>query len=289
MKKTTFDIQQHITDQFITRLESVENNKWEKPFFGTGGQPVNVASKNAYRGCNTLFLMIQGFSSSTWGTYKQWQEKGAQVRKGQKATPIIFWKPIEKTDKETGEKNSFMLVRSYSVFNAEQVDGYEEPKTDLQDMTTRDKYADNFFKGLDIDTRHSGEGRAYYQPAGNFCHMPNRENFKATSTSTATEGYYSTKAHEYVHATMHESRLNREVPSVAFEECIAEIGSTLVMAYLGLSDSVRDDHIIYVKSWLKALKNDKTWITKAASKAQKALDWMVEKNEIALNGLDQAA
>ena len=138
MKKTTFDIQQHITDQFITRLESVENNKWEKPFFGTGGQPVNVASKNAYRGCNTLFLMIQGFSSSTWGTYKQWQEKGAQVRKGQKATPIIFWKPIEKTDKKTGEKDSFMLVRSYSVFNAEQVDGYEEPKTDLEDITTRD-------------------------------------------------------------------------------------------------------------------------------------------------------
>lgn len=276
MAKAKFDIEQHITNQFIERLEEVDTN-WEKPFFGTGGQPVNVITGKAYRGVNILFLMIQGRESSKWGTYKQWAEKGAQVRKGQKATSIVLWKPVEGKNKDTGDKETFLLVRSYAVFNADQVDGYEEPKIDLTDNTKTIEAADDFFEALDIDTRFSGEGRAYYSPSEDYVHIPNRQNFKATSTSSATDAFYSTWAHEDIHATMHKDRLDRDMGSYAAEELVAEIGSCLIMAHLGLNNTVREDHIKYVKSWLEKLKGDKKFIIKAASKAQKALDWMVEQ------------
>lgn len=278
MKKRT-DIQQQITDTFLARLNDVEAGKWEKPFFGTGTCPVNVTSKKAYRGINVLVLMMAGFSSDVWGTYKQWAEKGAQVKGGQKSTQIVLWKPTEYKDKATGEKKNGMYIAHYNVFNADQVEGYDAPVVDLVDITERHAAADEFFAACGITTSHTSQGRACYIPSVDRVEMPGREYFKATSTSSATDAYYSTLAHEYVHATLHANRLDRNMGSYALEELVAEIGAAMVMAHLGLNNTVREDHIKYVKSWLKELTDDKKAVVTAGSKAQKALDWMVDQQD----------
>jgi antirestriction protein ArdC len=108
--------------------------------------------------------------------------------------------------------------------------------------------------------------------------MPARDEFNATKTSTATEVYYSTLAHENVHATMHKSRCDRSMKSYAAEELVAEIGAAILCEKLSISSEMRDDHVAYIKSWLKALRNDKQFIFTAASKSQTAVDWMDAQN-----------
>ena len=91
---TRFDIHQHITDQIVRAIESGAG-EFRLPWHRTAGsimRPVNVASKQRYRGVNVLTLWAtadaMGYSSGTWGTYRQWAENGAQVRKGEKAAYI---------------------------------------------------------------------------------------------------------------------------------------------------------------------------------------------------------
>ena len=284
MKK---DIKVEVTKQIIAKLEGAVDGKFEMPFKSfASGQPHNVKSGKAYRGINVMITMMAGFASPVWGTYKQWQERGAQVRGGETATTIVFWKPIERRDKDTGEKTRFMLARAYNVFNAEQVDGYEQPApVVLVDEVEASAIADEFFAAQGV-TEKTAAGRAFYSPAGNYVSLPARDHFHATSTSSVTDAYYSTKAHEYTHATSHPSRLDRELGSrfgdegYAFEELVAELGAAMTMNHLGLNATVRDDHAKYIKSWIKVLKDDTNAIFSAASKAQAALDWMVEQQPI---------
>ena len=292
-KYQPIDIQQEITDYFIKNLENVTDG-WEMPFFGGGGA-TNVVTKKAYRGINQIVLSFKayerGYSTDYWATANQFFALGGgerdgkkvltpskyHVRKGEKATRVILWKTFEKENAVTGETETFPVSRAYPVFNADQIEGYEPPVVEVVDNTVKHAHADEFLAALNITTEHSSKGRAFYVPSKDFVHMPNRENFRATKTSTATDAYYSTLAHEYVHATMHKSRLDRDAKDYAKEELVAEIGAAMVMGYLGLNNTVRDDHIKYVKSWLKHLKDDKKFIVQAASKAQKALDWMIEQ------------
>ena len=280
MKK---DIKVEVTNQIIAHLEKGLDGGWEKPFFSSAaGSSFNVKSKKAYRGINIMILAMSGQPSPIWGTYKQWQEAGAQVRKGEKSTTIVFWKPIEKRDPSDGTKDKFMLARAYNVFNAAQVEGYEvaAPTEPAKDETETIAEADAFFEATGIDIK-TAPGGAFYVPSRDYVSMPPRADFKATKTSTVTDAYYSTLGHEVTHATGHKSRLDRSFKGIfgdsnyAAEELVAEIGSAMVMNYLGLNATVREDHSKYIKSWLAALRNDHNAIFTAASKAQAALDWIV--------------
>jgi antirestriction protein ArdC len=296
MKK---DIKVEVTNQIIAHLEKGLDGGWEKPFFsGAAGLSYNVKSKKAYRGINVMILAMSGYASPIWGTWNQWFELGGGKRekvngkwvtttpsrysvKNQKSTAIIFWKPIEK-ENDAGEKYSFLFARGYNVFNAEQVDGYEAPAPTepAKDETETVAEADAFFEATGVDIR-TAPGGAFFVPSMNYVSMPPRTDFKATSTSTGTDTYYSTLAHEVTHATGHKSRLDRSFKGIfgdsnyAAEELVAEIGSAMVMNHLGLNATVREDHSKYIKSWLAALRDDHNAIFTAASKAQAALDWIV--------------
>src|SRR3984957_3130443 len=97
--------------------------------------PINVTSHKPYRGINTLCLWAaaqqKGYERGEWGTYAQWQERGAQVRKGEKSTTVVFWKFANGTaENQDGDENQpstgsrLLFTRGYAVFNAAQVDGY---------------------------------------------------------------------------------------------------------------------------------------------------------------------
>ena len=123
------DIQQQITNTIIDMMETAGAD-WSKEWAAIDA-PHNIASGKNYTGINTLVLsagaVVSGYKSNIWGTYKQWADKGAQVKKGEKATGCIFYKTLEIKDKETDEKKRIPMLREFKLFNAHQVDGFEIP------------------------------------------------------------------------------------------------------------------------------------------------------------------
>lgn len=291
MKK---DIKETITAEIITMIENAQasNSDWTMPFKSLGGKPTNPLTGKAYRGLNALWLGLLGYR--TVATYLQWQKLGYQVQKGGKSVTISA--PMTVEDKKTGE-SKMIGFRPASVFppsevlHAETGEPWVEPEIDAVDLTERLEVADQYVSNLGFDIRHSGEGRAYYQPAGDFIHMPERAAFSATKTSSATENYYSTLLHESAHATGHKSRLDRldlkNKKGYAFEELVAELSAAFLCNQLSVSSAPRDDHAQYLASWLKALDGDNDYIFKAASEAQKVVDWMDAK-QVAVS-LEEAA
>ena len=132
------DVYARVTDAIVAAIESGPGN-WHMPWHHSGSdvtRPVNVASGRAYRGINTISLWasayLRQYSGGIWGTFNQWQALGAQVRKGEKASPGVLWKEIhsrgEEDADEPGDERSRLFVRSFSLFNADQVDGYVQPQ-----------------------------------------------------------------------------------------------------------------------------------------------------------------
>lgn len=274
------DVYETVTNQVIAMMEQHGSN-WVNPFAkrGVNAVPHNLVSKKAYRGINSLLLGWSPYSSPTWATYKQWAEKGCQVRKGEKATGIVFWQFIEKVD-DKGQKQRIPFLRHYAVFNADQVDGYEAPTVTLKDETEVVAAAEDFFRAIPADVRFHDAGKAYYSPLSDKVCVPHRHIFEATPTSTATEAYYSTLAHELAHWTGHHSRLDR-IKTASFgtweyarEELVAELASAFLCATLGISASPRADHAQYLNAWIGRLKDHKREFVSAASAAAKAADFL---------------
>ncbi len=117
-------IYQMVTDQIIKQLEQVNPKDYSTPWFCIGHSPVNIRG-TAYRGINHILLSHSGFGSNIWATYRQWQEKEAQVRKGQRSQIVVLWKLFDETDdsgNSTG-KTGGVMTRYFRVFNSEQVEG----------------------------------------------------------------------------------------------------------------------------------------------------------------------
>lgn len=288
--KTKFDIRQHITNQIIQAIETAGDFQmpWHRQ---SGGMPRNVASGKTYSGVNTLNLWIasqqKGFSSSEWGTFKQWKEKGASVIKGQKGTPVVFYKKLMTEEEEleaelSGEKKPRFALRYSTVFNADQVDGYEpEVAAEIEpvDRVERIERVEAFVEASGARVLHMGQ-QAFYSRSADEIVLPPPERFVGTDTSSPTDAYYSTLLHELTHWTGHESRCHREFGqrfgdrAYAFEELVAELGSAYLCADLGVAVEPRPDHAAYLKHWLEILKNDKSAIFTAAGQAQKAADFL---------------
>lgn len=275
------DLYETVTNRVLEMMETHGSN-WVNPFARKGAslRPYNIASQKAYRGINTLLLGWSEFASPVWGTYKQWNERDCQVRKGEKGNTIVFWQFIEKEDQTV-----IPFLRHYTVFNADQVDGYEAPTLEVTDGAETIAAAEDFFRQVPATIRHSDEGRAFYSPSSDHIQMPHKHVFEDTPTSSATECYYSTMAHELVHWTGHKSRLDRDLKNgfgsegYAREELVAEIGAALLCATLGLSVEPRADHAHYLNGWMSKLADHKREFVSAASAAAKAVDFISAANE----------
>ncbi len=290
------DIFQRVTDVIVKAIEEGAGS-YRMPWRTSGGfanSPINAVTKRPYRGINVLVLWAtaeeKGFKSGTWATYKQWQELGAQVRKGEKSANVVFWKFFdrdEETDNSGGETKSrrIPMARDYWVFSAEQVDGYAPPEEPKASPEERIESAEDFFRNLGFEVQPGGN-RAFYRPETDTVHMPAFDAFKEPLL------YYSVLSHETTHWSGAKHRLDRDLSgrfgseSYAVEELVAELGAAFLCAELGLPTDPREDHAPYIASWLKVLKNDKRAIFTAAAKAQEAVDWM---NRIAGKELEEAA
>ena len=247
--------------------------------------PVNITSGRSYRGLNVISLWMiaeaRQYGSGTWATYQQWQEKGAQVRKGEKSAAVFFWKNLiegqdgertaEASSDEDGNRARF-VARAYNVFNAEQVDGYEAPAVPELSEEERVAKAEAFFAA--IPAKIADGTRACYIPSEDRVEMVPFAHFREA------KGYYSVLAHELTHWSGAKHRLDRDLSgrfgseSYAVEELVAELGAAFIAGQLGLPSEPRIDHAPYIASWLKVLKGDSRAIFTAASKAQAAADYL---------------
>lgn len=281
--KAKTDIHQEITDLIIAQMETCGAN-WIKPFTSGGGRIINRSTKANYNGINIILLGMRG--ASEWASYKQWAGMGANVKKGEKGTKIVFFKPMEKKDAKTGEIARFGFLRYSTVFHIGQVEN--APKSLQDDLpviseAVRIAAVEEYISNTGVDMRSGDPRGAFFSPAGDYVNMPPLEAFTKTKTATATENFYSTTLHELTHWTGSEKRLGRiktfqrpERTEYAFEELVAELGAAYQCVNLGITSEPRADHAQYLNGWLRALKNDKKFIFEAATQATKAVKFIEE-------------
>ena len=235
-----------------------------------------------YQGINVLILwgaaIEAGYASPFWMTYRQAKSIGAQVRRGEKATHIVFAKTAKKKETDaSGEETEVLLPvrRVYAVFNADQIDGLPEkyaPVVPDVNPGERDARCEAWFERLRIEIRYGGT-RAYYAPGPDRIQMPPFETFESP------QAFLSTLAHETCHASGHKDRLGRDfgppgTPEYAREELVAELGSAFLCADLGIASSPRADHASYIGSWLKLLEDEPRAVFDAATHAQQAVEFL---------------
>lgn len=285
MTQERADVHARVTNAIVAAIEAGAG-KYRMPWHHDGcavSRPTNVASRKPYRGGNVLALWAAAYGgrygSGLWGTYRQWAELGAQVRRGETATTIVFWKAGRPADAEDERDDAAkrggrrLFARGFSVFNQDQVDGYARPQAPRLPETERLVRADGFYANLGIPTEYRGN-EALYFPSTDTVVVPRFEQFRDPA------GFYDTLFHEGVHATAAPHRCDRDLSlrfksdAYAFEELVAQLGAAFVLADLGVEAVPRPDHAAYLACWLRVLKADSAAIFTAASKAQAAADWM---------------
>lgn len=278
--KAKRDIYQEVTDQMISLLETAGSD-WVKNWTGSEGLPVNIASTNHYKGINIPLLGfsagMQGFNSNTWGTYKQWAEKGGQVKKGSTGTMAVFFKTITREATATEKKSSFPMIRNFILFNHDQVEGVELPHVEQLNDHERIESAQMILDQSHATITEAGNN-AFYAPSVDRITLPPLNAFDSA------ESFYLTAFHELTHWTAHKTRLDRAKAmqsrfgdhQYAMEELVAEMGAAFLGAHSQISPEPREDHAKYLNNWIKTLKEDKRAIFTAASKAQQATDYILE-------------
>ena len=280
MAKSVYEM---VTERIIEQLEQGVI-PWEKPWTGIRSGAYNRISKKSYSLLNQMLLKHKG----EYATFKQWQDLGGHVRKGEKSEIVVFWKiqPIEE-EKEDGTKEvkQIPLLRYFNVFHISQVDGVEPLSKDalneLEPIEKAESILYSYWTKENITVEHVAGDKAYYSPSLDMIHLPLFEQFISANE------YYSTAFHESIHSTMKESRCDRAEDRkgklVAFgsneyskEELVAEIGSASLMNIIGIetNKSFRNSSA-YIQNWLSVLKNDVKFIVSASSKAEKAVDYIL--------------
>lgn len=272
------NVYQIITDRIIDSL-SKGVVPWRKPW--RTETPKNLVSGKEYRGVNVLLLRAAPFESAWWLTFNQAKALGGSVRKGQKGTPVIFWKVTQEEDEE-GKRSKDFLLRYYTVFNVMQTEGIAIPKPSaprtFDPLSSCEEVIASY---LVPPTIEHGGNRACYVPSEDRVLMPRKELF------SSVEEYYSTLFHELAHSTGAAHRLGRKsvmdhssFSSHAYsqEELVAECASAFLAAEAGISASVIENSAAYIGHWIKVLRSEPRWIVHASAQASKAADMILGRS-----------
>tara|TARA_R100000734_G_scaffold17934_1_gene14431 strand:- start:281 stop:1135 length:855 start_codon:yes stop_codon:yes gene_type:complete len=279
----TKEIQEQVTNKLTSLIDS-GTNPFQQCWKGVreNGLPYNLKRKEAYKGTNVPILLMQDVPCNAWVSYKEAQALGGHVKSGTTATAyVVFWKFLKKKDKKTGEEKTIPFLKRSAVFNAlRDCEGLEhlvegmkpeeilpsEPETALQDYVDREG----------ITLCHGGN-RAYYQPSKDLVQMPHEQAF------FSRDQYQGVLAHELIHSTGIEKRLNRKgltekaafgSTNYAFEELVAEFGACITCAMLSIEPDW-DNSAAYLEGWSSKLKENPSWAVSASGQAGKATNFIL--------------
>ena len=282
------DIYELITARFIDQLKK-GTVPWQKPWMGVQ----NIVSKKPYRGINALILGGSDFQSPYWLTFKQAHDLGGKVKKGEHATPVIYYKLFEKRDDQgnlvlgsNGRPTRIPFIRWSNAFNLDQTEGIAPPaQTVAQNpLHPLEKAAKIVEEAKVCPIYHTGFA-AVYSPGEDVIRMPAQKTFRTA------ESYYQTLFHEMTHSTGHASRLDREGVTMPIkfgseryskEELIAELGASFLSNEAGILNQIQfDNSAAYLGSWIEKFQNDPKMIFTASSQAQRSTDFIlgVEQKE----------
>lgn len=280
-----------VTDRIIKELEKGEI-PWRKPWTGVRTGAYSRSTGKPYSLLNQLLLGKAG----EYLSFKQVTDAGGKIKKGEKSSFVVFWKPLPVTEKNKDGKEVKKIVpflKYYKVFHIDQCEGIE-PKykeaqlKDFDPIEEAEKILAEYSLREHVPIINEKGNRAYYSPTLDEIHLPLKEQFMDSAE------YYSTAFHESVHSTGHESRLNRITATAHFgneeyskEELCAELGSAILMNEVGIETPASfKNSTAYVQSWLNALKNDCRMIVTAAGKAEKAVKLILNIKEEPKNEAD---
>jgi antirestriction protein ArdC len=280
-----------ITARMLAEIEK-GTLPWHKPWKAAlGDESANLVSKKGYRGINRFLLAHLPYARPYFVTYKQAQDLGGNVKKGEKGCPVIFWKTGTYTKEDatgTDQTETSFLLRYYTVFNVAQCDGLDRhlpavvPTITGPEVSPIDS-AERLVSGFHSRPTlvHQAGDRAYYQPSTDTAVMPERTQF------TSSAEYYSTLFHELTHSTGHTARLNRPtlVDASYFgscnyskEELVAEMGAAFLCGEAGIeNEAAMKNSASYLDGWRRKLKADSRVVIQAAGQAQKAADLILGK------------
>ena len=268
------DIYAEVTTRIISQMEE-GIIPWSKPWVACG-KAISRSTGKPYSLLNQMLLGRPG----EYLTFKQCQEAGGKVKKGEKSSMVVFWKWLEQKDEETGEVKEVPFLRYYNVFHIDQCEGVTAKHTSetafparAEPLEAEQEIIYDYLSREGVKLSHQEGDRAFYRPATDEVVLPIRKQFVSTAE------YYSTVFHELTHSTGHAKRLNRLSKPSFFgtedyskEELVAEIGAATLVNHVGLetATSLRNN-AAYIQNWLKVLKDDKRFIVSAAGKAEKAV------------------
>ena len=288
------DLFQIITDRIVAELEQ-GTIPWQKPWSGVQGAISHTTGKRY----SLLNQMLLGCRSGEFVTFKEAQREGGHIRKGEKASMIVFWKFLDSAKRDDDGNvihdadgkpvmESVPFLRHYNVFHIDQCEGLQPrfaedptPGEHLSPDEAAERIARDYIhrSGVRLITQHGD--RAFYSPSSDSVTVPELAQY------TSISEYYSSLFHELTHSTGHESRLNRLSKEAHFgseayskEELIAELGAAFLVNHVGLeTDGSFRNSAGYIQSWLKALKDDKRLIVSAAGKADKAVSLILDSHQ----------
>ena len=273
------DVYSLVTSRIIEQLEK-GIIPWRKPW--RGNPAMNYVTRKPYRGINPMILPHGG----EYLSFFQAKELGGYVKKGEKGNMVVFFKPLEVEDEQTGNKKNIPLLKYSTVFHLSQIEGIPTKLppvalSDIQPIETAQKVIDEYAARSGVHIEHIiGSDTAYYQPSTDTITLPEIGQF------TSANDYYSVTFHEAAHSTGHDKRLNRNIGTSTFgsqkysqEELVAEIAAAMLMNEAGIEIAQTFENSAgYIKSWLTKLQDDKKMIVTASSAAQKAADLILNKN-----------
>ena len=288
-----------VAEALIAAIESAEDGKkWVMPWDAATGIPTNPTTQRPYAGGFNYFVLMMGglqYGDSRWAGASQWFKAKNPVKKGEKGTGIFF--PRFNCAKCSvgigwGKKcrNGHAVVKSADkkfsgwgssvVFNNQQTSS-PLPSSERKDVDPSVGFeaAAKIVEKMGSDLRHGG-ARAFYDVKSDFIMVPEAGDFKTVAD------YWAVVMHEHAHWTGAKSRLDREgivkftsfgTEEYAYEELIAEIGSAFVCSHIGVErEGLFDNHVAYLASWKKKLREDPGAVRRAANEAGKVMRFLLK-------------
>lgn len=275
------NVYQAVTDKIIEQLENGVV-PWHKPWNGLTNGAFNRVSKKQYSLLNQMLLKHDG----EYATFKQWNELGGKIKKGEKAEIVVFWKMIKVKDTDSyGDEveKTIPILKHFNVFHISQVEGVKPIATEEnvhEPIEEAERVISDYVSREGIELNEVVGNEAYYSPMTDRIVVPAKKQYEDINE------YYSTAYHEMVHSTGNSKRLNRfdeETTIAPFgsedyskEELVAEIGASFLMSHVGIdTEETLGNSAAYINSWLNVLKGDNKFIVSAASRAEKAAKYIL--------------